>query len=114
VTNFQSITSSNKLWTVPERGCRFDGGTIYEGCHKEGEPSHNIVHETILFHQEIFAFNVKTVAKVALFGEVCKVKSEEFATALILLTLYAVAIQKTNNPLHGLTGVSMVEETKYS
>ena len=44
VTDFKFIACGNKLWTVPKRGCRLDGGAIGKGCNGKHKPSQHIVH----------------------------------------------------------------------
>ena len=44
VTDLLLVGSCNKLRTVPEAGCRFNCGAIYECRNDECDPSEDIVH----------------------------------------------------------------------
>ena len=50
VSNLQFIACCNEFGTVPETGCRFNCGTVDEGCNKECKPSDDVVHQSELFH----------------------------------------------------------------
>ena len=53
MADFQFVACSDKLRTVPKRGCRFDGAAIYEGCDEKSHPAKDIVHESELFHLKL-------------------------------------------------------------
>ena len=50
VTDLQFVACVDKLRTVPERGCRLNGGAIDEGRNKKRQPSDYVVHKSELFH----------------------------------------------------------------
>ena len=56
VTDFHLIACGDKLRTVPERGCRFDGRAIDKGGNEEREPPHDIVYESELFHVSLLFY----------------------------------------------------------
>ena len=50
MADFKFVTCGDELRTVPETGCRLYGGTIYDGGNQECQPSHDIVHYSVLLH----------------------------------------------------------------
>lgn len=50
MTYLELVTRGDKLRTVPERGCRLNCRTIYNGGNKEGYPAKDIVYKTESFH----------------------------------------------------------------
>ena len=51
VADFELVARSDKLWTVPEAGCRLNGGAIDERGDRKNDPSENDVHQLKLFHE---------------------------------------------------------------
>ena len=58
VTDFQFVATGNKLWTVPQAGCRLDGQSVDDSGDGKHEPRHTGVDflECCLLHNASLDF----------------------------------------------------------
>jgi hypothetical protein len=58
VSYFKFVSCGDEFWTIPKAGGRLYGAAISEGCYHESNPTHQIVHKFVLFHEINMFVNV--------------------------------------------------------
>jgi hypothetical protein len=51
VSYFEFVSRSDKLRAIPKTGGRLYGTAISDGSYQECNPTHQIVHKFVLFHE---------------------------------------------------------------
>ena len=54
VSYFEFVSRGDEFRAVPKAGGRFYGATIGNGSYQESEPTHQVVHKFVLFHEICF------------------------------------------------------------
>jgi hypothetical protein len=54
VSYFEFIPCGNEFGTIPKAGSRFYGATIGNGSHQKSEPTYQVIHKFVLFHEIYF------------------------------------------------------------